>query len=152
MEHLQNAGVTWQFYQNPTDEYAEDILTQFTKFKFETPQPNNPLYTRGVARGSNNSMAAFYEQAMAGTLPQVSWIIADQELSEHPPWLPQDGGWIQGQVVEAVTKGASFQNTALIISYDGQFAARTYTETSRIMPVSFISTFANFEFRGWWVV
>ena len=61
----------------------------------------------------------FYSDAAAGTLPQVSYIIGPTELSEHPPYQPRDGAWLQQQVVNAVTKGKAYNETVLIISYDG---------------------------------
>jgi len=81
MEHLQNAGVTWQIFQNPTDDYA-DILTDFAVFR--NAKPGSPLYDRGMLRNTNTSLNTFYKLAQEGNLPQVSWIIGDQELCEHP--------------------------------------------------------------------
>jgi phospholipase C len=63
----------------------------------------------------------FYADAAAGTLPQVSYIIGPAELSEHPPYQPRDGAWLQRKVVEAVVNGKNYKNTALIISYDGKY-------------------------------
>lgn len=48
----------------------------------------------------------------------MSFIIGPSELSEHPPYRPRDGAWLQKKVVEAVTRGAKYKNSALIISYD----------------------------------
>jgi phospholipase C len=63
---------------------------------------------------------AFYEDAARGTLPQVSYIVGPQELSEHPPNRPVDGAWLQQQVVEAVVNSPKYKETVLIISYDGK--------------------------------
>jgi len=60
----------------------------------------------------------FYAQAANGTLPAISYIIGPAELSEHPPYAPRDGAWLQKQVIDAVTKGKEYSKTALIISYD----------------------------------
>ena len=48
----------------------------------------------------------------------ISYIIGPTELSEHPPYSPHDGAWLQQQVVNAVTQGKNWNSTALIISYD----------------------------------
>jgi phospholipase C len=61
----------------------------------------------------------FYSDAAAGTLPQVSYIVGPMELSEHPPYLPKDGAWLQRQVAEAVMNSPKYNSTVLIISYDG---------------------------------
>lgn len=48
----------------------------------------------------------------------ISVIVGPQELAEHPPNRPVDGAWLINQVINAVTKGASYNDTALFISYD----------------------------------
>jgi phospholipase C len=60
----------------------------------------------------------FYSDAAAGTLPQVSWIVGPAELSEHATYGPQDGAWLQRQIVGAVVNGAAYNETVLMISYD----------------------------------
>jgi phospholipase C len=40
------------------------------------------------------------------------------ELSEHPPYMPKDGAWLQNQVIQAVASSPKYSKTALIISYD----------------------------------
>lgn len=64
-------------------------------------------------------LKAFYESAGNGTLPQVSFIIGPKELSEHPPYMPSDGGWLQQQIVNAVVSSPKYSSTVLMISYDG---------------------------------
>jgi phospholipase C len=65
-------------------------------------------------------LEAFYLAAAAGTLPSVSFIVGPQELSEHPPWMPKDGAWLQKQVVDAVTSSPKYSKTLLMISFDGK--------------------------------
>jgi phospholipase C len=62
------------------------------------------------------------QQATDGTLPQVSWVIADEPLSERPLHRPQDGAWQQLQIIEAITSGDSMNSTALFVSYDGKYS------------------------------
>lgn len=64
-------------------------------------------------------LQAFYDAAANGTLPEVSFIVGPQELSEHPPYMPKDGAWLQKQVVDAVVKSPKYSSTLLMISYDG---------------------------------
>lgn len=63
-------------------------------------------------------LQAFYNAAANGTLPQVSIIIGDTELSEHPDNTPMAGAWLQQQVVNAVMHSPAWNETALIINYD----------------------------------
>lgn len=60
----------------------------------------------------------FYEDAAAGTLPEISYIVGPAELSEHPPYTPKDGAWLQQKIVDVVTASPLYNSTVLIISYD----------------------------------
>lgn len=64
------------------------------------------------------SLDAFYQRAANGTLPEVSFIVGPAELSEHPPYMPKDGAWLQKKVVDAVTNSPQYNSTLLMISYD----------------------------------
>lgn len=112
-EFYQEAGVTWQVYQN-LDNFDDNPLAWFSQY--QTALPWTPLATRGVS--FLKSLDTFYADAMAGTLPQISYIIGPAELSEHPPYQPKDGAWLQQQVVNAITMGKSYKDTVLIISFD----------------------------------
>lgn len=118
-QYLQDAGVDWRLYQDDFDVAGQDLFNIFQVF--EESGPGDPLYYRGSSYFANNTLDAFYAQAMNGTLPQVSWLIPEQALSEHPPWMPRDGAWLQKQIVEAVINGKSWNDTVLMISYDGMF-------------------------------
>ena len=61
---------------------------------------------------------AFYQAAANGTLPEVSFIVGPAELSEHPPYMPKDGAWLQKKVVDAVTNSPKYNSTLLMISFD----------------------------------
>lgn len=95
---------------------------------------------------------SFYEKARNGTLPQVSWIVGPAELSEHPPYMPSDGAWLQKQVVEAVTSGAAYNETALFITYDGKFAQLHF---QKLLPNGSFSCFHSLTYfltsRNWWL-
>ncbi len=111
-EFLQDANVTWQVYQDQ-DNFGDDALTSFVQY--QNAPPDSPLTIHG---NSFPGLEKFYSDAAAGTLPQVSWIIGPAELSEHTPFTPHDGAWLQKQIVHAVANGSSYNNTVLIISYD----------------------------------
>jgi phospholipase C len=70
----------------------------------------------------------FYDDCAAGTLPEVSYIIGPAELSEHPPYQPKDGAWLQKQVVDALVNSVSYKDTALVISYDGMLSNSDFAE------------------------
>lgn len=112
-EYYQNAGVTWQVYQD-TDNFDDNPLAWFKSF--QEASSASELAERGL---SYKGLDAFYDAAANGTLPMISFIVGPTELSEHPPNLPSAGGWLQKQVVDAVVNGAAYNTTALMVSYDG---------------------------------
>jgi phospholipase C len=111
-EVYEKAGVTWQLFQD-IDNFDDNPLAWFQQY--QVAKNNTSLHKRGMAYVG---LEAFYEQAANGTLPMISYIIGPTELSEHPPYSPHDGAWLQQQVVNAVTQGRNWDKTALIISYD----------------------------------
>ncbi|SJX66674.1 related to Phospholipase C [Sporisorium reilianum f. sp. reilianum] len=111
-EYLEQVGISWQVYQD-TDNFDDNPLAWFSQFQ-QAPN-NSALARKGM---SFVGLDRFYADAKQGTLPQVSVIIGPTELSEHPPYGPLDGAWLQKSVVDAVTTGAKYASTALIVSYD----------------------------------
>lgn len=113
-EFHQDAGVTWKVYQD-VNNYGDDALASFVRYM--EAGPDDPLTING---NSYPGLEQFYADAEAGTLPQVSWIVGPAELSEHVPYLPRDGAWLQKKVVDSVVHGAAYNNTVVMISYDGE--------------------------------
>ncbi|KAF2725554.1 non-hemolytic phospholipase C precursor [Polychaeton citri CBS 116435] len=111
-EKWQEAGASWQVYQD-NDNFDDNPLAWFQQF--QNAAEGSTLNSRGLAY---LGLEKFYEDAAAGTLPQVSVIIGPAELSEHPPYQPKDGGWLQQKIVDVVTSSPLYNKTALIISYD----------------------------------
>lgn len=113
-EYLEEAGISWQVWQD-FDNFEDNVLAYFEQY-FYAPR-DSPLRRKG---NSYPSLKAFYERAANGTLPQVSWIIGPQELSEHGPNRPTDGAWLQKKIVDAVTSSPAYNDTVLIMSFDGE--------------------------------
>ncbi|KIJ53598.1 hypothetical protein M422DRAFT_241835 [Sphaerobolus stellatus SS14] len=111
-EFLEDAGISWQVYQD-TDNFGDNPFALFQQF--QVAPANSSLANRGV---SFLGLQAFTDAAAAGTLPDVSYIVGPEELSEHPPWTPHDGGWFQQQIVNAVINSPVYNSTVLLISYD----------------------------------
>ncbi|KAI5292508.1 hypothetical protein KEM55_007743, partial [Ascosphaera atra] len=106
------AGVSWQIYQDK-DNFGDNPLAWFEQFQ---NAPNgSALAQKGMSYVGLNK---FYDDAAKGTLPEVSFIVGPMELSEHPPYAPKDGGWLQQQVVNALVNGKAYNSSALFISYD----------------------------------
>ncbi|GJJ06186.1 hypothetical protein Clacol_000375 [Clathrus columnatus] len=111
-EFLEDAGVTWQVYQD-LDNFDDNPLAWFEQF--QNAPANSTLAQKGLAF---LGLQAFYDAAASGTLPEVSYIVGPMELSEHPPWSPSDGAWLQQQVVNAVINSPKYSSTVLMVSYD----------------------------------
>lgn len=112
-EYLQDAGISWQVYQDK-DNFGDDPLVLFKQYQ-DSSKKKGVLARRGT---SFPGLEKFYEDAKNGNLPDVSYIVAPENLSEHPPFMPKDGAWIQRKVAEAVMNGKDWDSTVLIYNYD----------------------------------
>jgi phospholipase C len=108
------------------DNFDDNPLAWFEQFQ-KAPE-ESPLAKKGM---SYVGLEAFNESAANGTLPQVSFIVGPMELSEHPPYMPSDGGWLQQQIVDAVVRSPKYSSTVLMISYDGNSQFSFSGKTSR---------------------
>ncbi|KAJ5933635.1 hypothetical protein N7454_005964 [Penicillium verhagenii] len=111
-EIYEEAGVSWQVWQD-SDNFDDNPLAWFEQF--QNASSDSPLAKKGL---SYVGLDSFYEAAANGTLPEVSFIVGPAELSEHPPYMPKDGAWLQKKVVDAVTSSPKYGSTLLMISYD----------------------------------
>ncbi|CCE80555.1 Piso0_003674 [Millerozyma farinosa CBS 7064] len=110
-EYLEEAKIDWYVFQDK-DNFDDDPFAWFQQYQNNT---SSDIYKKGR---SYSGLDDFYHRAANGSLPPVSYIVGPQELSEHPPWMPKDGAWLQQKVVEAVMKSPKYNETALLISYD----------------------------------
>ena len=123
-EELQAAGVSWKVYQNASDNFGDNGLAYFSQFA--NAPTSSPLYQQGMASvpsttGStpNDSALAIQNDVLNGTLPQVSWIVASQDYSEHPDAPPDNGAHFLNLVLQALAANTdTFNSTALILNYD----------------------------------
>lgn len=113
-EYYQEAGVSWQVYQDRNN-FNDNPLAWFEQY--QNAPKSSPLSQKGL---SFLGLDAFYEAAANGTLPEVSFVVGPAELSEHPPYQPKDGAWLQRKVVDAVVKSPTYYSTLLMVSYDGK--------------------------------
>ncbi|KAJ6137275.1 Phosphoesterase [Penicillium samsonianum] len=111
-DFYEEAGVSWQLFQD-TNNFDDNPLAWFQQF--QTAPKNSPLAKKGM---SFVGLDSFYQAAANGTLPEVSFIVGPTELSEHPPYMPKDGGWLQKKIVDAVTSSPKYNSTLLMISFD----------------------------------
>ncbi|MBB5356964.1 phosphocholine-specific phospholipase C [Rhodanobacter sp. ANJX3] len=114
-ERLQAAGVSWKVYQE-ADNFDDNALAWFANFK--NAATSSALYKQGMAKVTD-IVAAFQNDVINNTLPQVSWIIAPSTLSEHPSYQPADGEDLSARLISALVSNASvYAKTVFILNYD----------------------------------
>ena len=127
-ERLQAAGVSWKLYQE-YDNFGDNALAFFANYR--GIGPDSPLYQRGRAwspgSGPDNYKTSrgeylvdqFAADVKAGTLPQVSWIVAPYVLSEHPEASPAQGEYLTARLIAALAANPElWSKTAFILNYD----------------------------------
>mmetsp|Transcript_12855 Transcript_12855/g.32792 ORF Transcript_12855/g.32792 Transcript_12855/m.32792 type:complete len:694 (-) Transcript_12855:212-2293(-) len=138
-EVLQEAGVTWKVYQE-IDNFDDNGFAWFHNFRVS--KPGDALYDRGMAI-STDLVAAFQEDVNAGTLPQVSWIIAPADLSEHADHHPAAGEDLTARLLKALSSNSTlYSTTVFILNYDegGQFFDHAWTPTPPVSADDGMST------------
>ncbi|WP_433333473.1 phosphocholine-specific phospholipase C [Spirillospora sp. CA-294931] len=123
-EALEKAGISWKVYQNAADNYGDNALAYFKQFA-EAPA-GSALRTKGMSsvpkvtgRTPDDIVAALRSDVRNGNLPQVSWIVPNQEVSEHPMATPADGARFVHQIMDALNADpAVFDSTVLFLNYD----------------------------------
>ncbi|EFV11892.1 phospholipase C, phosphocholine-specific [Segniliparus rugosus ATCC BAA-974] len=112
-ERLERAGVSWKVYAEQ-DDYGCNMLKNFRSFRQSAP--GSALYEKGIRP---RSATAFEEDARAGRLPKVSWIIMTSAASEHPDYRPADGAAYIASKLGAVAENPElWAKTAFILNYD----------------------------------
>jgi len=122
-ERLQDAGVTWQVYQegmhevdhNPlTGNFDANALAYFRSF-VDAPE-GSALHKRAMTA---RSLVQLKEDVIRDRLPQVSWIVTPAGYSEHPSYPPAYGGMYIARVLDALTANPDvWGKTALLLDYD----------------------------------
>lgn len=138
-ERLQAAGISWRLYQNLPDNFTDNPLAGFVNYRIANEQRGNLAngfpypawhpdddFLNPLLKGVSNTMPdkgfleALREDVIGGTLPQVSWIVAPADFSEHPgPSSPVQGGWYMQEVLDTLTANEEvWSKTVLIINFD----------------------------------
>jgi phospholipase C len=109
-EQLEARGISWKVYGNEDGNYGDNVLSYFNAYT----KPNlaakafTPRYPE-----------TFEADVAAGTLPQVSWILAHLVDTEHPPAPVSWGEDVTHQVVSTLTSNPDvWRKTALFVTYD----------------------------------
>ena len=148
-ERLEDAGVSWKVYQYLPDNFGDNAYAGFRQYRAASVKVGNPaqpsadfndfvVYREALEavaplyKGNGNTMPAansndletmfesFRRDIRQGKLPQVSWLVAPAEYSEHPgPSSPVQGGWYTQEVINALTENPEiWSKTVLLVNYD----------------------------------
>eukprot|EP01133_Synstelium_polycarpum_P007792 gene7792-9141_t len=96
-EQLEKASITWRVYQD-SDNFDDNALEWFQQYQ-DAPSGNS-LHDNGY---KGQSLDKFLNDSRDGTLPQVSYVIAPTQLSEHPLNGPAAGQWLSQEIINALT-------------------------------------------------
>jgi phospholipase C len=136
-ERLTDAGISWKIYQDVGQgldaphfwgwgppyigNFGDNSLLYF--HQYQNAQPGSPLFEAALT-GTNISQGetlfdAFRADVAAGTLPQISWIVAPEAYTEHPNWPANYGAWYVSQMLDALTANpAVWSKTVFFLMFD----------------------------------
>ena len=119
-ERLQAAGISWQVYENMSDNFTDNPLAGFKVFRdawYGRAGFSQVLKDRGV---STRDLDLLRDDVINNRLPAVSWIVATAEGSEHPgPSSPAQGADYTSRVLDALTSNPDvWSKTVLFINFD----------------------------------
>ena len=124
-ELLGSGKIDWRYYVNrgktagAADGGVANVDADETTYSFWNPLPAFPAVKDDPAQFSRlTSATQFYTDAQNGTLPQVSWVIPNSTLSEHPPGDIGTGAGYVTNLVNAVMNSPQWNSTAIFISWD----------------------------------
>jgi phospholipase C len=110
-EQLQARGISWKVYGGPDANYGDNVLPYFKAYQQNATLAANAL--------GPTFPGTFETDCAAGSLPQVSWILAPLLESEHPPAPVSYGEVTAARALDAlVSNPAVWAKTALFITYD----------------------------------
>ncbi len=110
-EQLQDAGISWKVYSTPDGDEGDGVLHYFKAYEENSELKKNAF--------TPSFPAEFKADCEAGTLPQVSWILASLVDSEHPPAPVTNGEAVLAECLDALTANqAVWEKSALFFTYD----------------------------------
>jgi phospholipase C len=124
---LHRYGVSWGYYvasgSQPDCENPHEVDCGPVPQNAKTPGIWNPLpwfdtVQQDGQRDNVQPVSSFVDQALTGTLPQVSWVVPSERVSEHPPAEVSAGQSYVTRLVDAVMSGPDWDSTAIFLAWD----------------------------------
>jgi phospholipase C len=108
---LDAASVSWKYYTPPIAGGTGDIWSAFDAIKAVR-------YGRQWRTNVTTSNNVFFSDVAGGTLPAVSWLIPDNENSDHPNSGSDTGpSWV-AHIVNTIGESKYWSDTAIIVVWD----------------------------------
>jgi phospholipase C len=124
---LHRSGISWGYYvfkgSEPDCENDAAMSCAPVQQGPQTPGIWNPLPSfTDVAQdrqlGNIQTLSNFFTAARNGTLPAVSWIDPNRNVSEHPPALVSAGQTYVTGLINAIMQSPDWSSTAIFLSWD----------------------------------
>jgi phospholipase C len=124
---LHKYGVSWGYYvfQGTEPDCDDDAAMSCAPVSqgAKTPGIWNPLpYFTDVQQddqlGNIQSLSNFFAATKAGSLPEVSWIVPNGTVSEHPPGLVSAGQTYVTGLINAIMRSPDWDSTAIFLAWD----------------------------------
>jgi phospholipase C len=123
---LHRHHVSWGYYVHPGSQPdCDDDAEVCARQRQDAVHPGiwNPLpwfttVRRDHQLGNIRPTDDFIRAAKTGTLPAVSWVVPDQDHSDHPPANLEAGQSYVTQMINAVMNGPDWDSTAIFLAWD----------------------------------
>jgi len=123
---LHRYGVSWGYFITPGGEpdcVGGNANCASSPFSVGTPDIWNPLPSFTDVReddqlGNIQDTSHFLRDARTGTLPEVSWVVPDQQHSDHPPANIANGQAYVTNLINTVMDGPDWDSTAIFLVWD----------------------------------
>ena len=123
---LHKHNVTWKYYvaEGTQPDCEDDEMTCVPRpQRAGTPGIWNPLPWFTTVRQNQQlhniqTLDHFYQDARAGTLPAVSWIVPNGRTSEHPPALISEGQAYVTGLINAIMQSPNWSSSAIFLTWD----------------------------------
>ncbi|EAS65859.1 twin-arginine translocation signal domain-containing protein [Photobacterium angustum] len=121
-ERLQQAGISWRLVQNINNNYTDNPLAGFKTFRdAHHNNPSAPFYLNGIGTETQASIETFRELYNSDEgLPKVTWIVTEDDFSEHPGCsTPTLGAAYTSEVLDILTSDPIiWSKTVFIVNFD----------------------------------
>ena len=127
-ELLEAKGISWKVYQE-ADNFDDNGFAWSDTFM--KAKEGEPLFDKGMVR-QKDAIQALEDDVKNATLPQVSWVVAPADKSEHASYHPCAGeDWTARLLIALQSNPDVYKKTAFILNYDegGQFYDHAWTPT-----------------------